>query len=80
MRLLPSILAVFLLWIEIDHPLWHGGVRVRVMDSEFTSDLYQIQRSTDCGRTWQNYLLAVNGEWNDAGGVAQSAIFRATIR
>jgi hypothetical protein len=80
MRFLPSIFAALLLWIEIDNPWWHGGVRVRVMDSEFTSDLYQIQRSTDYGRTWQDYRLAINGEWNDAGGVVECAMFRATIR
>lgn len=66
--------------MEIDNPPWHYGVRVRVMDSESVSQLYTVQRSTDGGRTWTEYLLVTNGEWASVDSTLPASLFRATLR
>lgn len=72
-------LLLALLWIEISLAAWSHSVRLRVMDSEFRSELYWIERSTDYGQSWQAWKQTVNGEWLNVDGHPANSLFRARL-
>ena len=77
MLVLPSMADE--MWVEIAPALSRSNVMVRVMDPQFRSDLYWIDRSNDGGRTWTSYRPVINGEWIIASWIPQASFFRARL-
>ena len=72
-------LLISLMWLEIQHGITCDSVKVRIMDPEFRSQLYWLDRSDDCGITWKPYIQLYNGEWRYVGQIPRASMFRGRL-